>query len=156
MTTKIDIANKISAERRYYVGYCAHRFSLSILDSEDLVSESSYNALKHCDKLDHMQNFHKWFMTIIRNSFINDYRKSVKMPTDSLEFARVKGTDPDDESSDLLRFIRGRNIRHFDLLIEHVCGYEYGELAKEHRLPIGTVKNRIHKARKEAIRLSRH
>lgn len=151
-----NIAYKISTERRYYVGYCAAKFRLSIFDAEDLVSESSYNALKYCDKLDDMKNFNKWFLTILRNTFINGYRKSVKMPTDSLEFARVKGTEPDNESADLLRFIRSRNIRYFELLVWSAAGYGYDELAKAYRLPVGTVKNRIFTARQEAIRIAKH
>jgi RNA polymerase sigma-70 factor (ECF subfamily) len=156
MPATTDIAHKISTDRRYYVGYCAAKFGLSVFDAEDLVSESSYNALKYCDKLDDLKNFHRWFLRILRNTFINGYRNSVKMQTYSLEFAIVKGTDPDNESADLLRFIRSRNIRHFELLVWSASGYGYDELAKAYRLPVGTVKNRIFTARQEAIRIAKH
>lgn len=57
------------------------RFAYSLTgnkdDAKDLVQETSLRSLKYCDKFIHEFNFKAWTFTIMKNTFINAYRKSI-------------------------------------------------------------------------------
>lgn len=128
--------------------------------SRDLLQETMLRALKNRDKFADGTNLKGWLFTIMKNIFINDYRKKVKRntifdTTEELYYINTSASTKADEaeSSVLLDEIY-RAIDQLDTVYRtpfmmHYKGYKYQEIADYLRLPLGTVKSRIFFARKE-------
>jgi len=128
-------------------------------DAKDLYQETLYRALVNQEKYNLGTNIKAWLFTIMRNIFINDYRKKSKQntvldssPNDQLINANQSTTSNNAESDLNLKEIRNAIYRlpdifktPFTLFFE---GYKYHEIAYALREPLGTVKSRIHFARK--------
>jgi RNA polymerase sigma factor (sigma-70 family) len=138
-----------------------HYYALSLTsDSEkasDLVQETMLKALTHRDKFSQNTNFKAWVYTIMKNTFINEYRRKVKAKnslSDSRnDFHSFIGNElPSPESSfhsaEINRSISQLTEDYripFTMFLE---GYKYKEIADELELPLGTVKSRIFFTRK--------
>ncbi len=136
------------------------RFTKDQEESEDLIQDTILKALTYRDKFKQNTNLKGWLYTIMRNTFINNYRKSQRARTtldDTKESYYLNVPDnytfntPDGsyEYKDIMKCVS--EIRE-DLLIPfkmHTDGYKYHEIAEHLNIPIGTVKNRIFHARKE-------
>lgn len=128
-------------------------------EAHDLVQETCLTALNNEDKFVEKTNFKGWILTIMRNIFITNYRRSAKENTiiDATEdlyylnSASVAGGERPDgvyianEISNILSGFPEDNRQPFSM---HVAGYKYEEIATALNLPIGTVKNRIFLTRK--------
>ena len=122
--------------------------------AQDLCQETLYKALAHHDKYQPGTNIKAWLRTIMRNIFINDYRRNErkKIVVDALRYAAQQQTF---EGAD--RNIRLKEI-HTALyklpgIFKNACllylqGYKYNEIAETLNEPLGTIKSRIHFARK--------
>ena len=112
-----------------------HRFAYKLTadrdEANDLLQETSLKALDNMDKYMPDTNFKGWMYTIMRNIFINNYRKVVRDQT------FVDRTD---------------NLYHMNQSLEseyripfamHISGFKYREIAEKLSLPLGTVKSRI-------------
>lgn len=128
-------------------------------DAKDLYQETAFRAMTNREKFRPGTNFKAWTFTIMKNIFINNYRKKVKrntiIDTTDNQFFLNSGTKTVDNDA-------GRNIlmeelgKMIDALEEnikrpfmmHYMGYKYQEIADELDLPLGTVKSRIFFARK--------
>jgi RNA polymerase sigma-70 factor (ECF subfamily) len=129
-------------------------------ESSDLVQDTILKALIYKDKFTQDTNLRGWLFTIMRNTFINNYRKNQRAKTShdntkNLYFLNVEDKHtfncPDTryEYHDIWKNI---NQLKDELLVPfkmHASGYKYQEIADHLDLPIGTVKNRIFHARKE-------
>ena len=138
----------------------ACQLTLSVEDAEDLVQETMYKILKNANKFVNEQNFKGWTFTILKNIFINDYRKNAKRkqindvtPNDYfLNLTNLYSQEsPDDVMSE--KEIR-KLIATFpdDLKIPfnmYLNGFPYQEIADKVGIPLGTVKSRIFFARKK-------
>jgi RNA polymerase sigma factor (sigma-70 family) len=131
-------------------------------DSEaanDLYQETLYKALANQEKYNVGTNIKAWLFTIMRNIFINDYRRKVKQKTifDStpndylinLKQATVSNTA---ESSIRMKEIQ-QAIQQLPEIFKtpfllYFDGYKYHEIADVLGEPLGTIKSRIHFARK--------
>jgi len=121
--------------------------------ASDLVQETTLKALDSESKFAENVNFKGWLFTIMRNIFINNYRRNVRQSTllDSTEsLFHVSDTRPAPETPDGTYAVNEINefiskipkefSRPFQM---HVAGYKYEEIAERLRLPLGTVKSRI-------------
>ena len=129
-------------------------------NANDLYQETAFRALTNRDKFRVGTNFKAWMFTIMKNIFINNYRKRVKAATvfdstDNLYYINsgsvVIGNDA--ESNILIAELE-KMIASLDDSIRipfmmHFEGYKYQEIADKFDLPLGTVKSRIFFARKE-------
>jgi len=125
---------------------------------DDLVQETFYKALTNKEKFADNTNFKAWLFTILKNTFINNYRKQSRYNTGSYE---VKFS-----SSNLLKYNYVTEISETDFRLKevkekvnnldkkvkipfkmHIGGYKYKEIAHYLEIPIGTVKSRIFSAR---------
>jgi RNA polymerase sigma-70 factor (ECF subfamily) len=128
-------------------------------DAKDLYQETAIRALTNRDKFRPGTNFKAWCFTIMKNIFINNYRKKVKAntifdSTDNMYYLN-SGSAIISNSADsniLMNELTGmvdeleENLRiPFEM---HHEGYKYQEIADELELPLGTVKSRIFFARK--------
>lgn len=141
-------------------------FALSLTsDNEaanDLLQETMYRALKYKDKFVEKTNLKAWLYTIMKNTFINNYRKQKRVKTfvDQTEenyYINIPGNSGFDspESSyaatELKSQIEGLHDDYRIAFEKHLEGYKYKEIAEELDIPIGTVKSRIHMARQKLM-----
>ena len=127
--------------------------------AKDLLQETFYRALANKEKYNVGTNFKAWLYTIMRNIFINDYRRRSKQLT-------IFDNTPDDfilnqnqhsivnivESNLTLKDIRASVHQLPDIFrypfVLYFEGYKYNEIADLLNEPLGTIKSRIHFARK--------
>jgi RNA polymerase sigma factor (sigma-70 family) len=127
--------------------------------AQDLYQETLYRALANKDKYNVGTNIKAWLYTIMRNIFINNYRRKAKQNTvfDSTpnEFLLNQGqavTSNTAESVLKLKDIQ-KAIHHLPEIFRnpfllYFDGYKYHEIAAMLNEPLGTIKSRIHFARK--------
>jgi RNA polymerase sigma-70 factor, ECF subfamily len=138
----------------------AYNLTKNIEDAKDLFQETSYRAITNQDKFRPGTNLKAWLFTIMKNIFINNYRKKIKSNTliDSTEnqfyINSMSVSTPNQAESDIMMKELNRMVDNLDGSIQvpfvmHYHGYKYQEIADELRLPLGTVKSRIFFARKE-------
>ncbi|NUQ22912.1 MAG: RNA polymerase sigma factor [Saprospiraceae bacterium] len=137
-------------------------------DAKDLYQETAYRALTNSDKFRPGTNFKAWLFTIMKNIFINNYRKKAKAntimdSTDNLYYINSGSTMIGNgaESNILIGELTGMIDTLDDSIripfLMHYQGFKYQEIADALDLPLGTVKSRIFFARKELKdQISRH
>lgn len=138
----------------------AYNLTKDVEESRDLFQETAYRALKNRDKFRPGTNFKAWLFTIMKNIFINNYRRKVKAntiidTTDNNYFINsgTRTVINQGESTIMVKELR-QMIDSLDDSIRipferHFQGFKYQEIADEMDLPLGTVKSRIFFARKE-------
>src|SRR5688572_3092956 len=123
--------------------------------AQDLYQETLYKALAHKDKYQPGTNIRAWLCTIMRNIFINNYRRNERKRViiDAVQYA---------EKNSSIAFSTERNVRlkeinaaiyKLPVIFKTACilylqGYKYNEIALALNEPLGTIKSRIHFARK--------
>jgi RNA polymerase sigma-70 factor (ECF subfamily) len=132
-------------------------------NAKDLVQETFLKALKYCDKFIHETNFKAWTYTIMKNTFINNYRRSARYSTISdqtkdgfyLNYSHSSGSDTPDRvyaSKEIEKIIEALDD-NFKLPFKmHHEGFKYREIAEKLDLNLGTIKSRIFFARKKLIK----
>ena len=127
--------------------------------AKDLFQETLYKALANKDKYNTGTNIKAWLFTIMRNIFINDYRRKVKQRTifdnsgsDLLFNSEKTSINNKGESNLQLREIRDAIHQLPEIFktpfLLYFEGYRYHEIALALHEPLGTIKSRIHFARK--------
>lgn len=128
-------------------------------NANDLVQDTTLKALGSEDKFKEGTNLKGWLFTIMRNLFINEYRRSayaatVIDTTDSLYHLNLyqeSGLEAPEGSFTTLEITTEINNLEDSLrepFAMHIKGYKYEEISQKLELPMGTVKNRIFMARK--------
>jgi RNA polymerase sigma factor (sigma-70 family) len=127
--------------------------------AKDLLQETMFRALSNHDKYSVGTNIKAWLYTIMRNIFINNYRRKSKQntifdntPNDFLLDYNQSAVANEAESNIRIKYINAaiHNLpgifkQPFMLYFE---GYKYHEIADMLQEPLGTIKSRIHFARK--------
>lgn len=134
------------------------------MDSEDLYQDTVYRIITNAGKYNPGTNFKAWAITIMRNIFINNYRKKLRRnlvvdqtPNNYLIDSGTEEIPNDGESSLELNELMGmvetlpEDFRKpFIMAFE---GFKYEEIAEELGSPLGTIKSRIFFARKKLQKL---
>ena len=139
-------------------------FALSLTknreDAQDLLQETMVKAIRYQDKYQPNTNMKAWLHTIMKNTFINQYRKMKRANTvittqdnvDVLDFVPA-ATEYTPESvratKEINKVIDALDDNTRVPFTMHLKGFKYKEIAEHLNIPIGTVKNRIHIARKQ-------
>ena len=130
--------------------------------ADDLVQETFYKALKYRNRFQSNSNLKAWLFTIMKNTFINDYRRQGRINSvidaDAHDFV-VNNRKSDDNPERNFRLKEVNNmINSLDpaykvpfLMYEN--GYKYQEISNELGLCLGTVKSRIHFSRKKLVKM---
>ncbi len=128
-------------------------------DANDLVQETNFRALSSKDKFMMNTNFSAWVHTIMRNSFINNYRRKYKMVqtpmlVDEINYlANIHSTFDTPEAyhsaGEINSFMTSLHSDFKTPLRMHMEGFKYKEIADKLEMPIGTVKSRIFFGRKK-------
>jgi RNA polymerase sigma-70 factor (ECF subfamily) len=146
----------------------AYRMTRNPEDAEDLVQETYLKAYKYRDKFEEGTNLKAWLFKILKNTFINSYRKKQQAPPQS-DFAEIEEAFENQVSEDAA----GQMKNPEDELLEHVLdedvqraldslpadyrmvvlladleGFSYREIAEILEIPVGTVMSRLYRARK--------
>ena len=125
----------------------------------DLYQETVYKALANRDKYNIGTNIKAWLYTIMRNIFINNYRRKSKQNVifdssfDESIVGRIASTQTESAESRLeTKYIEQAIHRLPDVfrqpLLLYFEGYRYCDIAGMLKEPLGTIKSRIHFARK--------
>ncbi|MCM1036165.1 MAG: RNA polymerase sigma factor [Bacteroides sp.] len=137
----------------------AYMLTSNRADAEDLLQDTTLKILDNEDKYLDNVNFRGWVFTIMRNTFINGYRKAVRNPTTNdtsddlylLSLPRGVSAETPEDAVGAVEIERIMASLPDDLRIPfsmHVAGYKYIEIAQTTGTPIGTVKSRIYFARR--------
>lgn len=129
-------------------------------ESHDLVQDTILKALLYRKHYREDTNLKGWLFTIMRNTYINNYRKNQRAKTSrddtkDLYYLNVEDThtfNRPEGSSEMKEIWKNVLSIPDDLLLPfkmYTTGYKYSEIAAHIGIPIGTVKNRIFHARKE-------
>ncbi len=132
-------------------------------DARDLLQETTLKALDNEDKYVDNVNFKGWIFTIMRNLFINNYRKIVRSGTVldltedlyHLNLPQNSGYESPEgslASKEITAIIDSFEDSYKVPFSMHVAGYKYAEIAEHTGLPLGTVKSRIFFARQRLQR----
>lgn len=138
----------------------AYNLTKNYEEARDLFQETAYRAITNRDKFNPGTNFKAWTFTIMKNIFINNYRKKVKSgtmidTTDNLYFLNSGSVSLENDANtnivmkELEGMIEGLDESIKVPFVMHYVGHKYQDIADHLDLPLGTVKSRIFFARKE-------
>ena len=128
-------------------------------DAYDLLQNTTLKVLDSEDKYIENTNFKGWAFTIMRNIFINNYRKKVRANTVidrsddlyQLNMPQTSGYESPDGAVQIKDIHALIDTFSDDMRIPfslHLAGYKYTEIAEYMHMPVGTIKSRIFFARK--------
>jgi RNA polymerase sigma factor (sigma-70 family) len=122
--------------------------------ANDLCQETLYKAFAYREKYEHGTNIKAWLYTIMRNIFINDYRRNSreKLVLDAIRYSQGQH-GVSSEMNMRLKEIQAA-IHNLPSIFKTACllyieGYKYHEIAFALNEPLGTIKSRIHFAKKQ-------
>ena len=146
----------------YNFGY---RLTLDEDDAKDLVHDTYLKAYRFIESFQKGTNAKAWLFRILKNSFINDYRKKSKEPS-KVDYQEVESYyNSDDVDRQITTDLRVESLQ--DMIGDEISnalnsldvdfrtviilcdleGFKYDEMAKILDIPIGTVRSRLHRAR---------
>ena len=158
--TAIEFTNQVQT-LSYSLKPVALNLTRDLDDAKDLIQETLMKALLNKEKFKSGTNLKAWLYTIMRNSFINNYNKITKRSTTLDNTDQITFLNSDDRfvaqnnatgsfaMNDINNAIEYLNEEYRTPFMMYYTGYKYLEIADKLQIPIGTVKNRIHIARKE-------
>ena len=137
----------------------AYKLTADSEEAQDLLQDTTLKALDNESKYSDNSNFKGWLFTIMRNIFINNYRRTVRERTIiegtedlyQLNFQQPTNTTPEgtyavNEISQIIGSFSEDYRKPFSM---YVAGYKYEEIAEILDIPLGTVKSRIFTTRQK-------
>ncbi|HEY7527962.1 MAG TPA: sigma-70 family RNA polymerase sigma factor [Candidatus Deferrimicrobiaceae bacterium] len=146
----------------------AYRMTRSAEDAEDLVQETFFKAYKYYDKFEEGTNLKAWLFKILKNTFINNYRKR-KLEPRSVDFAEIEDSferivrrdnteQPSDPEAEFFHGVLDDDVKKaldslpYDyrmvVLLADLEDFSYKEIAEILDCPVGTVMSRLYRGRK--------
>ena len=143
----------------------AFHLTLNEEDAHDLVQDTFLKAYRFIESYETGTNAKAWLFKILKNSFINEYRRKVRSPNevDYEDFVAYQdgedagGVGELDLRDDLFKGLLGDEVTgalndlpidfRTVILLADVEGFSYEEIAKIIDIPVGTVRSRLHRAR---------
>jgi RNA polymerase sigma-70 factor (ECF subfamily) len=150
----------------------ALRMTRSVEEAEDILQETYLKAFRYYDRFEEGTNLKAWLFRIMKNTFINSYRKKRGLPL-HLEFDELQEGfedalfdqgrfDEQDPESELLGGEMDQEVREALLSLSHdykmavlmvdIQGLSYQEVADILAVPVGTVMSRLYRGRKKLER----
>lgn len=133
----------------------AYKLTADHEEANDLLQETSLKALDNEDRYTDETNFKGWIYTIMRNIFINNYRKTLRdqtyVDTTDNQYFLNQGIDIEVDSTEVAydlkeirHIVNGLSKEYRVPFAMYVSGFKYREIADRLGLPLGTVKSRIY------------
>jgi RNA polymerase sigma-70 factor (ECF subfamily) len=147
----------------------ALRLTRNPVDAQDLTQNTIVKALRFHDKFQEGTYIKAWLLTILRNTFINEYRRKVRRPT----FVELSGAEPAEETapdpevvgyephdpntSDLMELLDDEVKQAVEslpddfrqaVIMADLEDMSYKEIADAMNCPLGTVMSRLYRGRK--------
>lgn len=134
-------------------------------EANDLVQETYFKAYRFIEKYQEGTNAKAWLFKILKNAYINEYRKKSKRPTkvDYEEVAAYHDSDSEritgymDLREDIFQYMMGDEVTmainalpldfRTVILLCDIEGFTYEEIARIIDVPIGTIRSRLFRAR---------
>lgn len=152
--------NNAYTKHRDKLIHFAYRLTQNFPDAEDLLQDTALKAYINREKFRQGTNFLGWMRVIMRNTFINKFRAKKSRPKTIDQFDTLLMIYADErpvfnqgmsslrmeEIRQVLKQIPEKFITPF---LMHHQGYKYDEIAEHFGEPLGTIKSRIHHARKK-------
>ena len=140
----------------------AFNFTRNLEDAEDLLQDTLMKALRYKDHFEDGTNFKGWLFTIMRNIFINNYKRkklqnTITDPTNNQHLLNYGKVSEDTvnmriNEKDMLKAINNLSYEYKTPFQMFLDGYQYDEIADKMAIPMGTVKSRIFHARKRLMK----
>lgn len=143
----------------------AFRLTLDEDDAKDLVQETFMKSYRFINSFETGTNAKAWLFRILKNSFINNYRKKSKQPS-KVDYQEVESFyNSDSVNENITTDLRVETVQHLIgdeitnalnsldvdfrtvIILCDLEGFTYEEMAKILDIPIGTVRSRLHRAR---------
>lgn len=146
----------------------AYRMTRNAADAEDLVQETYLKAYRYYDKFEEGTNFKAWLFKIMKNTFINNYRRQQLTPPQS-DFADIEesfetslnkdaGGQIKNPEEEFLETVLDEDVqRSLDdlpadyrmvVVLADLEGFSYKEIAEILEVPVGTVMSRLYRGRR--------
>jgi len=146
----------------YNFGY---RLTFNEDDAKDLVQDTYLKAFRFINSFQRGTNAKAWLFRILKNSFINEFRKKSKQPS-KVDYSEVEQYyNSDDAGENITTDLRIETVQHMIgdeisgalnaipvdfrtvIILSDLEGFTYEEMSKILDIPIGTVRSRLHRAR---------
>lgn len=146
----------------YNFGY---RLTFDEDDAKDLVQDTYLKAFRFINSFQRGTNAKAWLFRILKNSFINEFRKKSKQPS-KVDYNEVEQFyNSDDAGENITTDLRVETVQHMIgdeisgalngipvdfrtvIILSDLEGFTYEEMSKILDIPIGTVRSRLHRAR---------
>ncbi len=156
--TAIEFNTRILEERSSLKSF-ALSLTRNAEDAKDLVQDTYMKAIRYREKFEDSTNLRAWLFTIMKNTFINTYRRNKKSRSlfgqnDEVTMNKAFSQNSYEHSDRLLgakeivNAVSNLSDEYKIPFTRYYTGYKYEEIAKEMELPLGTIKSRIFLARK--------
>jgi RNA polymerase sigma factor, sigma-70 family len=156
--TKFEFNTLVVQHAESLRGYALH-FTRDDEDANDLVQDTMLKAVTYHGRFKEGTNLKGWLYTIMKNTFINNYRRFIKTSalvsqSDEIPNAHLLHSAASNagESKFVMEDIKGAMAEladdYYTPFSMYFEGYKYHEISEHLRIPIGTVKTRIHVARR--------
>lgn len=138
----------------------AYRLTQNPENARDLIQETLLKALTYRDKFQDCTNLRAWAFTIMRNTFINNYRREERLVKSyDLGIFQFNLNNPANFESPESYYSHNELSKMIDALEDdfripfqmHTSGFKYKEIAEKLNVKIGTVKSRIFFSRKKLM-----
>lgn len=144
------------------LGFFARSLTSDSEEAKDLTQETLFKAISNRDKFQGDKNLKAWVFTIMKNTFINNYRRAVRSntmvdSTDNLYYMNLgnetvfqtpEGTHHEKEIRKAISELPDDYRIPFEM---HTKGYKYKEIAETLSQPLGSVKSKIFFARRRLM-----
>lgn len=136
----------------------ALKYTQDIDDANDLVQDTLLKAFRYSKLFKQGTNLRGWLFTILKNTYINDYRRSKRKENIIIQTEEISdfslSTKPETNTchskfvtDDINMILSKLQPAYYIPFVRYFEGYKYQEIAEMLDIPIGTVKTRIHLAR---------
>jgi RNA polymerase sigma-70 factor (ECF subfamily) len=154
--------NAMITNHKDFLYQLAMKLTKSNEDSNDLMQETLFKAIKNRDKFQEGTNIKGWLYTIMKNTFINAYRKKKNQntfvdETENKYFLNIReseksvNTDSIVDHKYMMEQINSIDKTYLETFMMYYNGYKYEEISEILGIPLGTVKSRIFLARRKMM-----
>lgn len=136
------------------LGKFALKLTRNSADADDLLQSALLTALDKQSQFEHGTNLFSWISRIMFNTFISNYRRNIHLETQFdpqiyIDQKFVEGTQETEMELDLVGEAMTALSEDHQQILKMVCieGMQYNEVAEALRIPVGTVRSRLFRAR---------